>query len=74
MMALMKCPMCGKMFESEASDAMPFCSKRCRLADLNGWFCEERSVPVDIERELERQAENLAGNGDSENSETSYDD
>ncbi|MDO4630488.1 MAG: DNA gyrase inhibitor YacG [Planctomycetia bacterium] len=64
--------MCGKMFDSEASNAMPFCSKRCRLADLNGWFSEERSIPVDIERELERQAENLVENGDSETSDGSY--
>lgn len=55
-MALMKCPKCQKPFDPEKSDAMPFCSKRCRLADLNGWFREEFSIPLDIEAELERRA------------------
>lgn len=58
-MAKFTCPTCKKVFEEEESCAMPFCSKRCRLADLNGWFCEEFSIPMDIERELERRAGNL---------------
>ncbi len=55
-MALIKCQKCQKLFDPEKSEAMPFCSKRCRLADLNGWFCEEYSIPLDIEAELGRRA------------------
>lgn len=69
-MALFTCPTCKKVFDGEKSDAMPFCSRRCRMADLNGWFCEEFSVPADMEQELERQAENLISNEEQENSET----
>ncbi|MBQ4142009.1 MAG: DNA gyrase inhibitor YacG [Thermoguttaceae bacterium] len=56
-MARFTCPTCKKVFDSEQTDAMPFCSVRCRLADLHGWFCEEFSIPVDIEKEIERRAE-----------------
>ena len=41
----LRCPQCREFFESEQSEAMPFCSKRCRLIDLGGWLSEERSVP-----------------------------
>lgn len=55
-MAQMQCPKCRRMFDSERSDAMPFCSKRCRMADLYGWFTEGYSVPVDILGALEENA------------------
>lgn len=25
----------------------PFCSERCRLIDLNGWFAEANAIPCD---------------------------
>ncbi|MBE6428011.1 MAG: DNA gyrase inhibitor YacG [Planctomycetaceae bacterium] len=66
-MALIKCPKCQRIFDSEKSEAMPFCSRRCRLADLNGWFSEEFSIPLDIEAEFERRAEEaLAGELEAE--------
>lgn len=58
-MHYMICPTCKKKFDPEKSDAMPFCSKRCRLADLNGWFDERFSIPMDVEGELERRANEL---------------
>ena len=58
------CPTCKKQFDPEKSDAMPFCSKRCRLADLNGWFDERFSIPMDVEGELERRANDPNGLND----------
>ncbi len=39
-MSLRRCPMCEHLFDPEQSPALPFCSPRCRLADLNHWFNE----------------------------------
>ncbi len=56
-----RCPTCGRAVEyspenAEASDAFPFCSERCRLADLDKWFEEEyrierRATEADLEQE-----------------------
>jgi endogenous inhibitor of DNA gyrase (YacG/DUF329 family) len=45
-MAGLQCPICGKQFDSKESNAMPFCSQRCRLIDLGRWLREERGLPV----------------------------
>lgn len=40
------CPSCHVKFRLEPqSEFLPFCSERCRLADLRAWLVEERSVP-----------------------------
>ena len=44
-MAKLRCPTCDKLFESDKSAAMPFCSARCRQIDLCRWLKEEHSVP-----------------------------
>jgi|GEM_PF-1223999 len=40
-----KCPACGRMAPEDPA-ASPFCSKRCKQADLGMWFLEEYRVPV----------------------------
>ena len=41
------CPTCGKKFRIDPLPPdMPFCSKRCRLADLNRWMSEEIGIPA----------------------------
>jgi len=55
------CPKCGKVFFYDGSDeemkkAFPFCSARCKMADLDSWFTEDykisRSIhPDDLEEE-----------------------
>ena len=44
-MTRLRCPTCDKLFDSERSEAMPFCSDRCRRIDLGRWLKEEHSVP-----------------------------
>ena len=42
------CPTCGRIFEADMQDAaMPFCSMRCKMADLNRWFSEEIGMPYE---------------------------
>jgi endogenous inhibitor of DNA gyrase (YacG/DUF329 family) len=48
-MAQIRCPTCGKRFESQQSPAMPFCSERCRLLDLGRWLGERYGVPCEAE-------------------------
>lgn len=67
-MALVRCPICGKRFESTESTNsaesantanMPFCSERCRRIDLGRWLGEAYSVPV--ERDDENELDDDAG-------------
>ncbi|WP_297444694.1 DNA gyrase inhibitor YacG [Desulfurobacterium sp.] len=39
-----KCPICGKETEWENNPFRPFCSKKCKLADLHKWLTEEYVV------------------------------
>ncbi len=40
-----KCPRCGEPAAQDATnDARPFCSARCRGADLLGWLNEEHAI------------------------------
>jgi len=43
------CPTCKKML-TETSPAYPFCSERCRLADLGGWFDEKYKISRPIQQ------------------------
>lgn len=52
-----RCPHCDAPVEwTEAARWKPFCSERCRLVDLHGWFSEERGLPAD--EPLPDQADN----------------
>lgn len=42
-----RCPVCERQFDPQASRAMPFCSDRCRQIDLGRWLGERYSVPVE---------------------------
>lgn len=39
------CPTCRKPVSWEGNVFRPFCSDRCRLIDLQGWFSERYRVP-----------------------------
>ncbi len=47
-----RCPVCQQSFVvSDGTDTQaPFCSRRCRDADLHRWFAEGYAVPVATER------------------------
>jgi len=42
-----KCPVCKKETEWEANPYRPFCSEKCKLADLHKWLNEEYSIEKD---------------------------
>jgi len=42
------CPNCGKM---SVAASYPFCSKRCRMVDLNRWLTGAYAIPVRPEEE-----------------------
>ena len=44
-----KCKTCGKAIELDAS-TYPFCSKRCRTADLGQWLNERYVISRPIEQ------------------------
>jgi uncharacterized protein len=54
-----KCPMCGKVEQWEGNAFRPFCSERCQLLDLEGWFSERYRIP-DAEEEEEEEPEERA--------------
>ncbi len=41
------CPVCGERASLEA-ETHPFCSKRCRMADLGRWFSGEYLISREI--------------------------
>jgi len=55
---LRKCPYCGKPMtivqKSLDNPFFPFCSKRCKMADLDKWFSGEHAISQGIE-ELDDQ-------------------
>jgi endogenous inhibitor of DNA gyrase (YacG/DUF329 family) len=50
-----RCPICKTATDSEVHEEFPFCSERCRLADLGAWASEKYVVsdPIFDEAELE---------------------
>jgi uncharacterized protein len=52
----MACPTCGKAAPPrEQNPAFPFCSERCRMADLGRWLNEEYRIPADESAEREEE-------------------
>jgi uncharacterized protein len=44
-----RCPMCERRTTWRENSQRPFCSERCRLADLDGWLTGRYVVPGDPE-------------------------
>jgi len=44
-----RCPLCGRRTTWEGNRHRPFCSERCRLADLDGWLSGRYIVAEDPE-------------------------
>jgi endogenous inhibitor of DNA gyrase (YacG/DUF329 family) len=60
-----KCPICRQSFVAvEGPESfIPFCSRRCKDADLARWFSEDYSVPVETERPLREAGLDLERDG-----------
>ena len=45
------CPICKKVIEAESDEQpfRPFCSQRCKLADLHNWFSGEYRISTPLE-------------------------
>lgn len=43
------CPLCGRAAVWTDNPSRPFCSERCRLADLEGWLKGRYVIPGDPE-------------------------
>lgn len=41
------CSICGKAVSWKGNAFRPFCSERCQLVDLQGWFGEHYRIPLD---------------------------
>ncbi len=42
------CPQCGHSTRLDESNSWrPFCSERCKLVDLGGWFGDRYGIPSD---------------------------
>ena len=59
-----KCSYCGKEMKPEDKDLTknpfaPFCSKRCKLADLDKWFNGEYAIEQPIEKLTPEQLADL---------------
>ena len=61
-MAPMRCSICGRAFDSEQSQTMPFCSQRCKDIDRNRWLNEEYGLPWEPEVERPEGADPSADN------------
>ncbi len=48
-----RCPMCGRRATWRENPHRPFCSARCRLADLEGWLAGRYVVAGDAEASAE---------------------
>lgn len=45
-----RCPQCEALVAiSAANPWRPFCSRRCKLLDLEGWFTERHVIPGESE-------------------------
>jgi len=55
------CPGCKKVLEDVPADypPRPFCSARCKLADLDGWLSERYSISEPLPPMAGEEEENM---------------
>ena len=59
------CPTCHKPVSWEGNPFRPFCSERCRLIDLQGWFGEHYRFPQAEDSDPDDPDDIVEQNGDS---------
>lgn len=62
--AKIKCPICGKENEFFADPVGPFCSKRCKLADLGAWLNEDYKISEPLRPDHFQEYENLGSDAE----------
>ncbi len=45
---MVKCPACGKVVPYQGNPYRPFCSQRCKMTDLEGWFSERYRISTPV--------------------------
>ncbi len=58
-MALVKCPRCGKEVQYSGNEHRPFCSERCKLLDFGSWADEEFALPADASELSEQDMDRI---------------
>jgi len=58
------CPYCGKPMSRQDKDPLhnpffPFCSRRCKLADLDKWFSDEYSIEQSVDELTPEQIDDI---------------
>lgn len=52
-----RCPQCGARTAAGAENPFrPFCSERCKLADLGQWFAGRYAIPAEEDNEVPADA------------------
>jgi len=59
------CPTCHKAVSWEGNAFRPFCSERCRLVDLQGWFGERYRIPPTEDSDPDDTDDIVEQNGDA---------
>ena len=54
---VVRCPRCGNRVVWDQAPNRPFCSERCRLADLGQWLEEDYRISSPLEDESEGSQE-----------------
>jgi endogenous inhibitor of DNA gyrase (YacG/DUF329 family) len=67
----MRCPVCKREFDKATSNALPFCSERCRTIDMGRWLGEAYHLPVVPDPEADEKLEPDAAEGNGVSSPTS---
>jgi endogenous inhibitor of DNA gyrase (YacG/DUF329 family) len=60
-----RCPMCGRRTTWRENPHRPFCSERCRLADLQGWLTGRYVVAGDPDASAASSSETDPAEGPS---------
>ena len=58
-MAVVKCPSCGRQTVFEGNEFRPFCSERCKLLDFGAWADERYALPAETSSLTEEEIDEI---------------
>lgn len=59
--SIVKCPICGRDSDLMADPFGPFCSDRCKMADLGKWLAEDYRISEPLRPDHLEKYETLEG-------------